>query len=148
MIPPSAVVVFDIHVIDFHNPNDNVDVRITYRPEVCNETTDVNDLVRYHYNCTLVDGTPLFSSWVTQTSRRETRSIPMNLNRRFGLSDWSFSPQTRLQQPSGRGAGVRKSDRWAGRGFARHVRGRKEGFNGAASSCTRRKGRWDLRWWS
>ncbi|CAJ1080990.1 peptidyl-prolyl cis-trans isomerase FKBP10 [Xyrichtys novacula] len=62
VIPPSAVLVFDIHVIDFHNPNDNVDIHITYKPEVCNETTKVNDLVHYHYNCTLVDGTPLFSS--------------------------------------------------------------------------------------
>ncbi|XP_035517241.1 peptidyl-prolyl cis-trans isomerase FKBP10 [Morone saxatilis] len=62
VIPPSAVVVFDIHVIDFHNPNDTVEIKINYRPEDCNETTGENDLVRYHYNCTLVDGTPLFSS--------------------------------------------------------------------------------------
>lgn len=62
VIPPSSVLVFDIHVIDFHNPNDTVDIRTTYRPEPCNETTEVNDLVRYHYNCSLVDGTLLFSS--------------------------------------------------------------------------------------
>lgn len=53
---------FDIHVIDFHNPKDTVDIQTTYRPDPCNETTEVNDLVRYHYNCTLVDGTLLFSS--------------------------------------------------------------------------------------
>ncbi|XP_059180101.1 peptidyl-prolyl cis-trans isomerase FKBP10 isoform X2 [Centropristis striata] len=62
VIPPSAVLVFDIHVIDFHNPNDTVNVQIIHKPETCNETTAENDLVRYHYNCTLVDGTPLFSS--------------------------------------------------------------------------------------
>uniref|UniRef100_A0A7N8XB85 peptidylprolyl isomerase n=1 Tax=Mastacembelus armatus TaxID=205130 RepID=A0A7N8XB85_9TELE len=62
VIPPSAVLVFDIHIIDFHNPSDTVDVQITYKPEVCNDTTTVNDLVHYHYNCTLVDGTLLFSS--------------------------------------------------------------------------------------
>ncbi|XP_026207858.1 LOW QUALITY PROTEIN: peptidyl-prolyl cis-trans isomerase FKBP10b [Anabas testudineus] len=62
IIPPSAVLVFDIHVIDFHNPNDTVDIQVKYRPEVCNDTTAVNDLVHYHYNCTLVDGTLLFSS--------------------------------------------------------------------------------------
>ncbi|XP_018558769.1 peptidyl-prolyl cis-trans isomerase FKBP10 [Lates calcarifer] len=62
IIPPSAVLVFDLHIIDFHNPSDTVDIQITYRPEVCNDTTAVNDLVRYHYNCTLVDGTLLFSS--------------------------------------------------------------------------------------
>lgn len=62
VIPPSAVLVFDIHIIDFHNPNDSVDIQTTYRPKLCNETTEVNDLVRYHYNCTLVDSTLLFSS--------------------------------------------------------------------------------------
>lgn len=62
VIPSSAVLVFDIHVIDFHNPSDKVDIQITYRPEVCNDTTAENDLVHYHYNCTLVDGTLLFSS--------------------------------------------------------------------------------------
>ena len=62
VIPPSATLIFDIHIIDFHNPNDTVGVQITYRPEGCNRTTEVNDLVRYHYNCTLVDGTLLFSS--------------------------------------------------------------------------------------
>lgn len=67
VIPPSAVLVFDILIIDFHNPDDSVDIQTTYRPKLCNETTEVNDLVRYHYNCTLVDSTLLFSSWVTQT---------------------------------------------------------------------------------
>ncbi|MEQ2273221.1 Peptidyl-prolyl cis-trans isomerase fkbp10 [Xenotaenia resolanae] len=62
VIPPSAVLVFDIHVIDFHNPSDKVEIEIIYKPEVCNDTTAVNDLVRYHYNCTLMDGTLLFSS--------------------------------------------------------------------------------------
>uniref|UniRef100_A0A8C5EMA2 peptidylprolyl isomerase n=1 Tax=Gouania willdenowi TaxID=441366 RepID=A0A8C5EMA2_GOUWI len=62
VIPPSAVLVFDIHVIDFHNPNDTVEILVNYKPELCNDTTAVNDVVHYHYNCTLVDGTPLFSS--------------------------------------------------------------------------------------
>ncbi|XP_071375619.1 peptidyl-prolyl cis-trans isomerase FKBP10 [Centroberyx affinis] len=62
VIPGSAVLVFDVHVIDFHNPNDVVEVQVTYRPEVCNETTAVNDLIHYHYNCSLLDGTLLFSS--------------------------------------------------------------------------------------
>ncbi|KAL3051518.1 peptidyl-prolyl cis-trans isomerase FKBP10 [Trematomus bernacchii] len=62
IIPRSAVLVFDVHIIDFHNPNDTVSIAITHKPAACNETTAANDLVRYHYNCTLVDGTPLFSS--------------------------------------------------------------------------------------
>uniref|UniRef100_A0A672G0V9 peptidylprolyl isomerase n=1 Tax=Salarias fasciatus TaxID=181472 RepID=A0A672G0V9_SALFA len=62
VIPPSAVLVFDIHVVDFHNPSDQVGVQVTFRPDVCNDTTAANDLVQYHYNCSLVDGTLLFSS--------------------------------------------------------------------------------------
>lgn len=56
------MLVFDILVVDFHNPSDSIDVQVTHRPESCNDTTELHDLVRYHYNCTLVDGTPLFSS--------------------------------------------------------------------------------------
>lgn len=56
------MLVFDIHVVDFHNPNDTVDIQVLHRPDTCNETTAANDLVHYHYNCTLVDGTRLFSS--------------------------------------------------------------------------------------
>ncbi|XP_077481892.1 peptidyl-prolyl cis-trans isomerase FKBP10-like isoform X1 [Stigmatopora argus] len=62
VIPPSAVLVFDIHVIDFHNPSDKVNVQVLHKPTECNQTTEVDDLVHYHYNCTLVDGTRLFSS--------------------------------------------------------------------------------------
>ncbi|KAK3559920.1 hypothetical protein QTP86_026944 [Hemibagrus guttatus] len=61
-IPASAVLVFDIHVIDFHNPKDSVQVDVTFKPEVCNETSQVNDYIQYHYNCTLMDGTLLFTS--------------------------------------------------------------------------------------
>ena len=61
-IPGSAVLVFDIHVIDFHNPKDSVEIQVTHKPEVCNETSDINDLIHYHYNCSLLDGTLLFSS--------------------------------------------------------------------------------------
>ncbi|XP_062860055.1 peptidyl-prolyl cis-trans isomerase FKBP10-like [Trichomycterus rosablanca] len=61
-IPGSAVLVFDIHVIDFHNPKDSVQVDVVSKPEVCNETSELNDFIHYHYNCTLMDGTLLFTS--------------------------------------------------------------------------------------
>ena len=61
-IPGSAVLVFDIHIIDFHNPKDLVDIQITHKPEDCNLTTDGDDLIQYEYNCSLVDGTLLFTS--------------------------------------------------------------------------------------
>jgi len=35
-----------------------------YRPEGCNVTTRDRDFIRYHYNCSLLDGTKLFSSCV------------------------------------------------------------------------------------
>uniref|UniRef100_A0A8C2WJK3 peptidylprolyl isomerase n=1 Tax=Cyclopterus lumpus TaxID=8103 RepID=A0A8C2WJK3_CYCLU len=51
-----------IHVIDFHNPNDTVNIQITHKPEACKEVTAENDLVRYHYNCNPGGRTKLFSS--------------------------------------------------------------------------------------
>lgn len=63
-IPGSAVLIFDVHIIDFHNPADPVEIETVYRPEGCNITTRDRDFVRYHYNCSLLDGTKLFSSCV------------------------------------------------------------------------------------
>ena len=62
LIPGSAVLVFDIHVIDFHNPNDPVQVKVTHKPQECNMTSEADDLIQYHYNCSLMDGTLLYSS--------------------------------------------------------------------------------------
>uniref|UniRef100_A0A8C9VTS2 peptidylprolyl isomerase n=1 Tax=Scleropages formosus TaxID=113540 RepID=A0A8C9VTS2_SCLFO len=62
VIPGSAVLVFDIHVIDFHNPKDTVEIRVTQKPEECNLTSAANDLIRYRYNCSLLDGTLIYSS--------------------------------------------------------------------------------------
>uniref|UniRef100_A0A8C5YYX3 peptidylprolyl isomerase n=1 Tax=Marmota marmota marmota TaxID=9994 RepID=A0A8C5YYX3_MARMA len=62
-IPGSAVLIFDVHVIDFHNPADPVEIKTLSRPpESCNETSKLGDFIRYHYNCSLLDGTRLFSS--------------------------------------------------------------------------------------
>lgn len=64
-IPGSAVLIFDVHIIDFHNPSDPVEIKTLSRPaENCNETAKIGDFIRYHYNCSLLDGTRLFSSWV------------------------------------------------------------------------------------
>ncbi|KAM4536151.1 peptidyl-prolyl cis-trans isomerase FKBP10-like [Fundulus diaphanus] len=62
LIPGSAVLIFDIHVIDFHNPKDPVEIRVTHKPQECNMTSEVNDLIHYRYNCSLMDGTLLYSS--------------------------------------------------------------------------------------
>uniref|UniRef100_A0A8D2MDC8 peptidylprolyl isomerase n=1 Tax=Zonotrichia albicollis TaxID=44394 RepID=A0A8D2MDC8_ZONAL len=64
-IPGSAVLIFDVHIIDFHNPADPVEIETVFRPEGCNVTSRHRDFVRYHYNCSLLDGTRLFSSCVT-----------------------------------------------------------------------------------
>lgn len=61
-IPGSAVLVFDVHIIDFHNPKDRVDVQSYYKPDGCNKTSQLTDFVKYHYNASLVDGTQLYTS--------------------------------------------------------------------------------------
>uniref|UniRef100_UPI0037E7FF30 peptidyl-prolyl cis-trans isomerase FKBP10 n=1 Tax=Semicossyphus pulcher TaxID=241346 RepID=UPI0037E7FF30 len=62
LIPGSAVLVFDIHVIDFHNPKDPVHIEVTHKPQECSATSEADDLIQYHYNCSLMDGTLLYSS--------------------------------------------------------------------------------------
>ncbi|XP_037544674.1 peptidyl-prolyl cis-trans isomerase FKBP10 [Nematolebias whitei] len=62
LIPGSAVLVFDIHVIDFHNPKDPVEIRVAHKPHDCNATSEADDLIHYRYNCSLMDGTLLYSS--------------------------------------------------------------------------------------
>lgn len=62
LIPSSAVLVFDIHVIDFHNPKDPVQIKVTHKPQECSTTSEADDLIHYRYNCSLMDGTLLYSS--------------------------------------------------------------------------------------
>jgi len=62
-IPRSATIVFDVEVVDFHNPKDNVVVRITKAAEDCPRKIVETDFVRYHYNGTLVDGTVFDTRW-------------------------------------------------------------------------------------
>ncbi|KAK2833160.1 hypothetical protein Q5P01_017049 [Channa striata] len=62
LIPPSAVLVFDVHVIDFHNPKDPVQIKVTHKPQECNMTSEADDFIQYRYNCSLMDGTLLYSS--------------------------------------------------------------------------------------
>ncbi|XP_078544368.1 peptidyl-prolyl cis-trans isomerase FKBP9 [Lissotriton helveticus] len=61
-IPGSAVLIFDIHVIDFHNPSDSVSITTHYKPENCTELSKKGDYLKYHYNATLMDGTLLDST--------------------------------------------------------------------------------------
>lgn len=69
------MLIFDVHVIDFHNPADTVEIKtLSSPPETCNETTKSGDFVRYHYNCSLLDGTKLFSSCVWGRARARARA--------------------------------------------------------------------------
>lgn len=60
-IPGSAVLVFDVHIIDFHNPSDTVQIA-SEKPDKCNYTTKRGDFVKYHYNASLMDGTYIDAS--------------------------------------------------------------------------------------
>lgn len=62
-IPGSAVLVFDVHIIDFHNPSDSTDVTVTFRPQECQRQTKKGDFVKYHYNASLMDGSSIDSTY-------------------------------------------------------------------------------------
>uniref|UniRef100_H2ZWG1 peptidylprolyl isomerase n=1 Tax=Latimeria chalumnae TaxID=7897 RepID=H2ZWG1_LATCH len=62
-IPGSAVLMFDVHVIDFHNPSDTIEILTVAKPESCNQSSKSGDYIQYRYNCSLIDGFRLFSSY-------------------------------------------------------------------------------------
>lgn len=49
--------VFDVHVIDFHNPSDPQQKTILKEAANCTRKLVSSDYIRYHYNGTFVDGT-------------------------------------------------------------------------------------------
>uniref|UniRef100_A0A3Q4HCU7 peptidylprolyl isomerase n=1 Tax=Neolamprologus brichardi TaxID=32507 RepID=A0A3Q4HCU7_NEOBR len=53
-IPGSAVLVFDVHIIDFHNPSDITEITATFKPDECDRQTKKGDFVKYHYNLLFV----------------------------------------------------------------------------------------------
>ncbi|XP_069814549.1 peptidyl-prolyl cis-trans isomerase FKBP9 isoform X1 [Dendropsophus ebraccatus] len=61
-IPGSAVLVFDILIVDFHNPEDSVSIISSYKPDNCTVLSKKGDYLKYHYNATLMDGTTLDST--------------------------------------------------------------------------------------
>lgn len=56
------MLVFDIHVVDFHNPSDSVSVTVNYKPANCTVLSKTGDYLKYHYNASLLDGTLLDST--------------------------------------------------------------------------------------
>lgn len=107
-IPGSAVLIFDVHVIDFHNPADPVEIETVFRPEGCNVTTRDRDFVRYHYNCSLLDGTRLFSSCVPRAFPSFLGPNPGWLRAGAGwapgpsaLQSWSIGQGSRMGQQAG-----------------------------------------------
>uniref|UniRef100_UPI00358FBCA2 peptidyl-prolyl cis-trans isomerase FKBP9-like isoform X2 n=2 Tax=Myxine glutinosa TaxID=7769 RepID=UPI00358FBCA2 len=63
-VPPNATLVFDILLLDLHNPHDRVAVQSYHVPHTCNRRTVAGDFVRYHYNGSLLDGTNFDSSYL------------------------------------------------------------------------------------
>lgn len=55
-IPPHATVIYDILLVDLHNPKDDITVEIQEIPEPCTRKTIIGDYIRYHYNGTFLNG--------------------------------------------------------------------------------------------
>lgn len=56
------MLVFDVHIIDFHNPSDTTEITVTEKVGECEKKTKKGDFIKYHYNATLMDGTPIDST--------------------------------------------------------------------------------------
>ena len=56
VIPPDAILVYDVLLLDIWNTEDKVDIRTISKPASCSRTTVASDFIRYHYNGTLLSG--------------------------------------------------------------------------------------------
>lgn len=65
-VPPHATLVFDVLLVDIHNPKDNITVEEQAVPESCNRRTVAGDYIRYHYNGTFLNGV----TFDTRSARR------------------------------------------------------------------------------
>lgn len=63
IIPPDAVLVYDVLLLDIWNEKDKVEIRTLDKPASCRRTTAASDFVRYHYNGTLLSGELFDSRW-------------------------------------------------------------------------------------
>uniref|UniRef100_A0AAQ5YMR8 peptidylprolyl isomerase n=1 Tax=Amphiprion ocellaris TaxID=80972 RepID=A0AAQ5YMR8_AMPOC len=107
-IPGSAVLVFDVHIIDFHNPSDNTAVVVTFKPEECEKQTKKGDFVKYHYNASLMDGSSIDSTY----NYGKTYNIVLGANQvvpgmEDGLMDMCVGEKRHLVIPPHLGYGER-----------------------------------------
>lgn len=64
-IPPQATLVFDVLLVDIHNPKDNVTLEDQVVPESCTRRTVVGDYIRYHYNGTFLNEVTFDTRWAS-----------------------------------------------------------------------------------
>ena len=64
VIPPDAVLVFDILLLDIWSSDDKVQISTISKPANCKRTVEASDYVRYHYNGSLLSGTYFDTRWV------------------------------------------------------------------------------------
>ncbi|MBN3305500.1 FKBP9 isomerase, partial [Amia calva] len=110
-IPGSAVLVFDIHVIDFHNPSDSVEIKAYYVPTDCEVRSKKGDFIKYHYNASLMDGTFIDSTHsYGKTYNVVLGSGQVVLGMEMGLKDMCVGEKRTLVIPPHLGYGERGVD--------------------------------------
>jgi len=56
VIPPDAVLVYDVFLLDLWNTEDKIQIRTLNKHTGCSRVTAASDFVRYHFNGTLLTG--------------------------------------------------------------------------------------------
>ncbi|XP_015212548.1 peptidyl-prolyl cis-trans isomerase FKBP9 [Lepisosteus oculatus] len=107
-IPGSAVLVFDVHIIDFHNPSDSVEIKTLFKPDDCKVQSKKGDFVKYHYNASLMDGTFIDSTHsYGKTYNVVLGSGQVVLGMEMGLEDMCVGEKRTLVIPPHLGYGER-----------------------------------------
>lgn len=58
---------FDVLLVDLHNPKDNITIEEQVVPETCTRRAVAGDFIRYHYNGTFVNGDTFDNRWAEIT---------------------------------------------------------------------------------
>uniref|UniRef100_A0A3B5MT69 peptidylprolyl isomerase n=1 Tax=Xiphophorus couchianus TaxID=32473 RepID=A0A3B5MT69_9TELE len=79
-------------------------VTVTYKPEECDKQTKKGDFIKYHYNGTLLDGTPIDSTNFRNQDYGKTYNIVLGANQvvpgmENGLMDMCVGEKRRLLIP-------------------------------------------------
>lgn len=86
MIPSEATLVFDVMLLDVWNKDDDVEIRLLFKPLSCRRSVQRGDFVRYMYNGSLINGTNFESRYECYITKTHWNNLINSLIALFSLT--------------------------------------------------------------